>query len=168
MILAVALLIGGVYYYVFVYHLKKTLVRKMLAGASWIMIGVADDLFGRFQPEYGEENARLLAAAAVNELFSQPPSRPLTSEEQSFINSHKDIIERELANLSHNPEMVEVITQAVRVNCFVAQDPASLIAACERLMRLGFPLGGEAPIPPTFLPLAREFYLKMKSRRPDL
>ena len=56
---------------------KKRLAKKMLSGVDMVKLGVLDRLAERFQLRYGEETANLLAAAVVNELFSEIPSDPL-------------------------------------------------------------------------------------------
>ncbi len=53
---------------------KKRLSKKILSGVDMVKLGVLDRLAETFQGRYGNETADSLAAAVVNELFSETPS----------------------------------------------------------------------------------------------
>lgn len=74
---------------------KKRLSKKILSGVDMVKLGVLDRLAETFQGRYGNETADSLAAAVVNELFSETPSDRYAKE---FLELNKDVVERELSN----------------------------------------------------------------------
>ena len=140
---------------------KKRLSKKMLSGVDMVKLGVLDRLAERFQGRYGEETANSLAAAVVNELFSEIPSDP---HAQEFLKLNKDVVERELSNLKHDDEICNAVTQAVRVKASLSCDQngnvrGPLLDHLERLTRLGILIpAGETPTLSSFLRMSNEFY----------
>jgi len=140
---------------------KKRLFKKMLSGVDMVKLGVLDRLADRFQDKYGKETADSLAAAMVNELFSETPSDP---HAQEFLELNKDVVERELSNLKHDDEICNAVSQAVRAKALVSQDQSSnlqkpLPDPLEKLRRFGILAPGEdSPTPASFLQMANEFY----------
>jgi hypothetical protein len=140
---------------------KKRFAKKMLSGVDMVELGVLDRLAERFQRRYGEEIADSLAAAVVNELFSEIPSDP---HAQEFLKLNKDVVERELSNLKHDDEICNAVTQAVSVKASLSCDQSgnvrgSLLDHLEKLTRLGILIPtGEIPTPSSFLRMANEFY----------
>ena len=140
---------------------KKRLSKKILSGVDMVKLGVLDRLAERFQGRYGEETANSLAAAVVNELFSEIPSDP---HAQEFLKLNKHVVERELSNLKNDDEICNAVTQAVRVKASLSCDQngnvhESLLDALEKLNTLGILVpGGDIPTPNSFLRMANKFY----------
>ena len=133
----------------------------MFSGVEMVKLGVLDRLAERFQRGYGEETANSLAAAVVNELFSEIPSDPHARE---FLKLNKDAVERELSNLKHDDEICNAVTQAVHVKASLSCDQSGnvrgpLLDHLERLTRLGILIPAvETPTLSSFLRMANEFY----------
>jgi hypothetical protein len=98
--------------YTFLVYRKKSLLKRMLVGVDIVKMGLYEHLSRRFNEEYGGETAGFLAAAVINELFSEPPSNP---DAQKFLELHRDVVYRELSNLRNDAEVRNIVTQAVRV-----------------------------------------------------
>jgi len=140
---------------------KKRLAKKMISGVDMVKLGVLDRLAERFQRRYGEETADSLAAAVLNELFSEVPSDP---HAQEFLKLNKDVVERELSNLKHDDEICNAVSQALHVKASLSCDQSGnvrgpLLDHLERLTRLGILIPvGETPTMISFLRMANEFY----------
>ena len=140
---------------------KKRFSKRMLSGVEMVKLGVLDRLAERFQRRYGEETANSLAAAVVNELFSEIPSDP---HAQEFLKLNKDVVEREVSNLKHDDEICNAVTQAVRVKASLSCDQSGnvtgpLLDHLEKLTRLGILIpAGETPTQSSFLRMASEFH----------
>jgi uncharacterized protein (DUF2267 family) len=140
---------------------KKRFYKKMLSGVDMVKIGVLDRLAERFQSRYGQETADSLAAAVVNELFSEVPSDP---HAQEFLKLNKAVVERELSNLKHDDEICNAVTQAVRIKVSLSyeqiEDVRRLLPEhLEKLASLGILIATvETSTPSSFLRMANEFY----------
>jgi len=140
---------------------KKRFYKKMLSGVDMVKMGVLDRLAGRFQGRYGQETADSLAAAVVNELFSEIPSDPHAKE---FLKLNKAVVERELSNLKHDDEICNAVTQAVRIKVSLSYDQIEdvrrlLPEHLEKLASLGILIETlETPTLSSFLRMANEFY----------
>ena len=144
---------------------KKVLLKKMLSGVDMVKVGVYGRLSSRFKAKYGEVKAGLLAAAVTNEVYSESLSN---LDAKKFLESHKDIVERELSSLQNDDEIRNIVTQAIRVKATVSyakdvRNQESLLNPIEKLKKFGILVsGGDAPSPGTFLPMAYEFYQSVK------
>ena len=140
---------------------KKRFSKKMLSGVDMVKLGVLDRLAERFKSRYGQETANSLAAAVVNDLFSEVPSDPHAKE---FLKLNKDVVERELSNLKHDGEICNAVTQAVRIKVSLSYDQSEdvrrlLPEHLEKLASLGILIATvETPTPSSFLRMANEFY----------
>ena len=81
---------------------KKAFLDKMLSGVEQVKLGVFSRLAHRYVAKMGREEAGLLAGAITNELFSNVPSNP---KGQSFLESNRDLVEKEIANLRDDEEI---------------------------------------------------------------
>ena len=148
--------------YCFFFHQKKLLLRSMNTGVDQVKLGLYSILRSKFATEHGEDTAGSLAAAVTNEIFSELPSTP---EAEEFLQSHRDIVERELSTLKHDDRIRAVVTQAVRVKTTISyakgvRGRESLLDPIDKLLQLGILLpGGDPPSPWSFLRSAEEFYL---------
>ena len=139
----------------------KRFSRKMLSGVEKIKMGILDRLAVRYKGIYGQETADSLAAAIVNELFSQKPSDPHAKD---FFSTNKDVIVRELSNLKYDDEMCKIITQAIRMKASLSDEQSDDMSKfpdghIEKLIRLGIFIPNEyTPTPNLFLQKASEFY----------
>lgn len=139
---------------------KKLLFKKMIDGVVMVEVGLWDRLCEKYIPKYGKTKGEFLAAAVINELFSELPSN---SEGEQFLKSNYDLIQRELSSLKDDREMCNAVTQAVRVKVIVfsAQNklsPESLLECLEKLRRFGILVpGGNTPTPDNFLAMAYKF-----------
>ena len=140
---------------------KKRFSKKMLSGVDMVKMGVLDRLAKRYQSRYGQETADSLAAAVVNELFSEIPSDP---HAQEFLKLNKKVVERELSNLKRDEEICNAVTQAVRIKASLSYEQGEDVGRLlpehlEKLARLGILIASvETPIPSSFLRMANEFY----------
>ena len=132
----------------------------MMSGVDMVRIGIFGRLAYRYASKMEREKAGLLAAAVTNELFSSSPSNP---KAEKFLESNRELIEREIYNLRDDDEIRNAITQAIRVKALVlhekTENTQETLALLEKLLKLGILVpGGETPSPDIFLPMALEFY----------
>jgi len=158
-------LIAVLYYYFFV-HTKKIFLKELMGGVSMVKGGIHDRLHSKFKNKYGDKEGGLLAAAVVNELFSELPTE---DEAIRFENLNKDLIQQELLNLKNDVEIRSIITQAIRIKAVIdfakGERTKATVAAVsiKKLLELGILMpGGESPTPKTFLPMAYKFYQSAK------
>jgi hypothetical protein len=162
---ALAIAFVALLVYAFFAYRKRSLLARMSRGIDMVKLGSYWRLCLRFQRDYGDETASYLAAAVTNHLFCEEPSNPQAA---GFLESHGDLVEREVLNLRNDLEARELITQAVRVKCTLSyargsRDAALLMAPVDRLIECGIPIpGGEPPSPDSFLPAAERFFSDSK------
>ena len=147
---------------------RKILFSKALCGVDMVKVGVLDRLAERFQPEYDKETADMLAAAIVNELFSETPSDHYARE---FLEINRKVVERELSNLKNDVEICTAVTQAVRVKALASQEQVggkTQVLACdllEKLKKFGILVPTEeTPNLRAFLRMANEFYQRKSDK----
>lgn len=139
---------------------KRQLFKKMIAGVDMVKMGLYNRLSIRYIKKYGKTKGGLLAAAVINELFSELPSN---TEAEQFLQLNSDLIQQELPRLRDDKEICDAVTQAVRVKIIVFLDqkklsPEDSIECIEKLRRFGILVpGGNTPGPDTFLPMAIKF-----------
>jgi len=162
-------IIGVLYYYLFIY-MKKGLLRRVGSAVDMVKVAIYYRLRRRFEAEYGEDQARFLAAAVTNELFSLPPGSP---DAQAFLESHRETVQRELCNLKNDDETRDTVTQAIRVQQSVAygqgvRNGKALLGPMNKLMALGILVpGGDVPDRTEFMQRASELYESVQEQRGD-
>jgi len=138
----------------------KDLSRRMLEGVQMVKRGLYLRLIRRLEDTYGLEKAKWLAAAIINELFSDLPSN---EEGREFLQLNKDNVRQEISNLRDDRETRLAVTQAVRVRGIIRHTlgdspQKDLVDPLEKLRKLGILIpGGETPEPDSFLSMARAF-----------
>ncbi len=136
------------------------LIKRMSEGVMMVKLGLYLRLTNSLKDTYEIERAKMLAAAMVNELFSEPPQG---AKGKMFLESNRALIEQLISVVPGNKEVCKAVTQAVRVkgiiNDYTDGDTQKvLLDPVEKLRRLGILIpGGKAPEPDSFLPMAREF-----------
>jgi len=139
---------------------KRKLIKKMLSGVNLVKMGLYVRLKSNLTQEYDEDFSEFLAAAIINELFSETPSNP---EGIEFLSSNKELVHQEIDKLKHDEKIRNAVTQAVRVKAIILlannQDHSSShVQPLEKLKDLGILIpGGEPPTPETLLAMARDF-----------
>lgn len=136
------------------------LIKRMSEGVQMVKLGLYLRLINSLKDTCGMEKAKWLAAAIVNELFSEPAP---DTKAKMFLESNRTFIEQIISEMRGNKEVCEAVTQAVRVKGiignFVGGDTQEvLMSPLEKLKRLGILVpGGKTPEPDSFLSMAREF-----------
>ncbi|GAI56791.1 unnamed protein product [marine sediment metagenome] len=136
------------------------LIKKMSEGVQMVKLGLYLRFINSLKDICEIERAKRLAAAMVNELFSEPPQG---AKGKIFLESNRALIEQLISVVPGNKEVCEAVTQAVRVKGIIADfvdgdTREALLDPLEKLRRLGILIpGGKAPEPDSFLSMAREF-----------
>ena len=136
---------------------KNKLIKKMLAAVDLVKMGLYARLKVKFLQQHDSDFSDLLAGAVINTLFARDPT---TSEAEQFTSANRELIEQELRALAADPEVRDVITQAVRTRTILLMNDGddSSVENLERLTSLGILLpGGPAPSL-EFASLATRFY----------
>ena len=136
---------------------KKKLIEKMKLGVDMVKMGTFRRLAHRFKGEYGEE-AKLLAGAVTNELFSVPPA---TGKGEEFSDRNRGRIREELSKLKEDHKIRAAVTEAVRVDAvvrFESGEPETGMYAVEQLAKKGILIsGGDVPSPSVFFMMASNY-----------
>ncbi len=136
------------------------LIKRMSEGVQMVKLGLYLRFINSLKDTCEIERAKRLAAATVNELFSEPPQG---AKGKVFLESNRALIEQLISVVPGNKEVCEAVTQAVRVKGIMADlvdgdTQKVLLDPLEELRRLGILIpGGNAPEPDSFLSVAREF-----------
>lgn len=164
-VLLIASLLGlGLWY---LRRRTRHILTAMEKGVDCVKVGTFNRLAERFADEWselpeieGQGFARRLAAAVVNRIFDEPGRDPA---QHDFQQTHSQLIDAKLADLSDDEHVCRVLTQAVLVHWTVRgargnDKSGRSIEHAEILLSAGILIpGGEAPNPGSFLPLAVDY-----------
>lgn len=127
--------------------------ERMWDGVRMVKMGLYRRLRVKLAPAHGEDAAGFLAAAVVNELFSEDPTDETA---KAFLEANRPLVAAQIEALRADDEIRLVVTQAARVKAAIAQDDTPL----ETLANLGLLLpGGRGPTPGAFLLMAADFLI---------
>jgi len=136
------------------------LIKRMSEGVQVVKLGLYLRLINSLKDTCEMEKAKWLAAAIVNELFSESPP---DTKGKIFLESNRTLIEQIISEVGGNKEVCEAVTQAVRVKGIIDDTVGGdtqkvLLSPLEKLRRLGILVpGGKTPEPDSFLSMARKF-----------
>lgn len=91
---------------------KKQLYRKFDGALNQVKHGVYCRLFTAYQTRMNREKAGLLAAAVTNRLFSLPPS---SEDGRKFLDENGEKVEKAVADLKGDADILHAVTIALRV-----------------------------------------------------
>mgnify|MGYP001229105533 CR=1 FL=1 len=165
-ILLIVLLAIG-YYYFFI-HRKKILIEDMSNAVETFKAAIYGRFYSKYKTVYTEEKSDLLAMAVTNELFFD---KTKSDSVKMFMESNKDIIDKEILSLSKDDEIRKVITQVIRVKATIdiargGHSQKVLLNHIKELKRKRIMIsGGETPSPETFKLMAYKFYKSTASKQ---
>lgn len=125
--------------------------ERMWDGVNMVKMGLYERLRLKLTPAHSADTAGFLAAAVVNELFSEKPEDEAA---KAFLQANRSLVAAEIEELRADDEIRLMVTQAVRVKTVITLDTAP----ASKLSDLGMLLpGGCAPTRESFLPMAADF-----------
>jgi len=139
-------------------------MKKVEKAALQVRIATFARLTKRYEPKYGSQN-KILAMAVTNELFSDTSSDDTPSA--VFLKDHRDIVEKELSNLSNDEELLRIVhitlSQEIGIRHAYGASPEQIQETFNKLKRYGSLTPAKEMTMDEFVNLVNAFYDSNKS-----